>query len=47
MNPRKIIDLTAAQIAMLANQPYTILRDAILTHPTMSEGLRQLMAAVR
>jgi pyruvate/2-oxoglutarate dehydrogenase complex dihydrolipoamide dehydrogenase (E3) component len=39
--------MAAVQIAMLANQPYTILRDAILTHPTMSEGLNQLMAAVR
>jgi|GEM_PF-4479564 len=27
------------QIAMLAKQPYTLLRDAILAHPIMAEGL--------
>jgi pyruvate/2-oxoglutarate dehydrogenase complex dihydrolipoamide dehydrogenase (E3) component len=32
--------------AMLAHLPYTVLRDAILTHPTMSEGLNQLLANV-
>ena len=34
------------QIAMLAKQPYTLLRDAILAHPTMAEGLTVLFAAV-
>ena len=36
--------MVAMQTAMLGHLPYTVLRDAILTHPTMSEGLAQLMA---
>jgi hypothetical protein len=31
---------------MLAGLPYTALRDAILTHPTMEEGLVTLFSAV-
>ena len=31
--------MSAVQIAMLGNLPYTALRDAILTHPTLTEGL--------
>ena len=31
--------MAAVQTAMLAGLPYTGLRDAILTHPTMAEGL--------
>jgi pyruvate/2-oxoglutarate dehydrogenase complex dihydrolipoamide dehydrogenase (E3) component len=38
--------LAAVQVAMLAELPYTALRDAIFTHPTMSEGLISLFAAV-
>lgn len=34
------------QVAMLAGQPYTLLRDAIFAHPTMAEGLKALFAAV-
>jgi pyruvate/2-oxoglutarate dehydrogenase complex dihydrolipoamide dehydrogenase (E3) component len=34
------------QVAMLAGTPYTILRDAVFTHPTMSEGLGMLFARV-
>ena len=34
------------QTAMLAGLPYTGLRDAILTHPTMAEGLTVLFANV-
>ena len=34
------------QVAMLANQSYTLLRDAVFTHPTMSEGLGMLFARV-
>jgi 2-polyprenyl-6-methoxyphenol hydroxylase-like FAD-dependent oxidoreductase len=34
------------QTAMLAHLPYTGLRDAILTHPTMAEGLNGLFANV-
>jgi len=38
--------IAAVQIAMLAGLPYTALRDAILTHPTMAEGLGVLLAGV-
>jgi hypothetical protein len=31
---------------MLAGVPYTLLRDAVFTHPTMSEGLGMLFARV-
>jgi pyruvate/2-oxoglutarate dehydrogenase complex dihydrolipoamide dehydrogenase (E3) component len=34
------------QVAMLADLPYTALRDAIFTHPTMSEALISLFEAV-
>ena len=35
----------AAQIAMIAGLPYTTLRDAILTHPTIVEGLNVLFSS--
>jgi pyruvate/2-oxoglutarate dehydrogenase complex dihydrolipoamide dehydrogenase (E3) component len=35
------------QVAILAKQPYTLLRDAVFAHPTMSEGLKNLFAGVR
>ena len=38
--------MAAVQIAMLANLPYQKLRDAILTHPTMAEGLWRLFENV-
>jgi len=38
--------LATVQTAILAQLPYTALRDAIFTHPTMSEGLIVLLAAV-
>jgi len=38
--------MVAMQTAMLGRMPYTVLRDAILTHPTMSEGLNQLLATI-
>jgi pyruvate/2-oxoglutarate dehydrogenase complex dihydrolipoamide dehydrogenase (E3) component len=38
--------MTIVQIAMTAGLPYTALRDAILTHPTMAEGLARLFLAV-
>ena len=38
--------MAVVQIAMLAKLTYTVLRDAILTHPTMAEGLITLFAAV-
>ena len=34
------------QAAMLAGMPFTGLRDAILTHPTMAEGLNTLIGNV-
>ena len=39
--------LAAVQMAMLGNLPYTVLRDAILTHPTMAEGLGSLFSAIK
>jgi pyruvate/2-oxoglutarate dehydrogenase complex dihydrolipoamide dehydrogenase (E3) component len=38
--------VAAVQTAMLADLPYTGLRDAILTHPTMAEGLGSLFSRV-
>ena len=38
--------MAVVQTAMLGGLPYTVLRDAILTHPTMAEGLGSLFAAV-
>ena len=38
--------LAAVQVAMLAELPYTTLRDAILTHPTLPEGLVPLFSSV-
>lgn len=34
------------QVAMLAGQPYTLLRDAVFAHPTMAESLKVLFAGV-
>jgi hypothetical protein len=36
----------AVQIAMIARLPYTVLRDAVLTHPTLLEGLVGLFSSV-
>ncbi|MBV8550981.1 MAG: FAD-dependent oxidoreductase [Acidobacteriaceae bacterium] len=38
--------MAVVEMAMLAGQPYTILRDAIITHPTMAEGLNALFSRV-
>jgi pyruvate/2-oxoglutarate dehydrogenase complex dihydrolipoamide dehydrogenase (E3) component len=38
--------VAAVQTAILAGLPYTCLRDAILTHPTMAEGLGPLFSNV-
>jgi pyruvate/2-oxoglutarate dehydrogenase complex dihydrolipoamide dehydrogenase (E3) component len=38
--------MVAVQIAMIGRMPYTLLRDAIFTHPTMSEGLIKLLTSV-
>jgi pyruvate/2-oxoglutarate dehydrogenase complex dihydrolipoamide dehydrogenase (E3) component len=37
--------MAAVQTAMLGGLPYTVLRDAIFTHPTAAEGLGPLLAA--
>lgn len=38
--------MAAVQVAMMARLPYTAIRDAVLTHPTMAEGLNALFAKV-
>ena len=38
--------MATVQTAMLGGLPYTVFRDAILTHPTMAEGLNDLFAAI-
>jgi pyruvate/2-oxoglutarate dehydrogenase complex dihydrolipoamide dehydrogenase (E3) component len=38
--------MTAVQIMMLAGLPYTLVRDAIIAHPTMAEGLSSLFGNV-
>ncbi|HEX4458035.1 MAG TPA: mercuric reductase, partial [Polyangia bacterium] len=37
--------MSAVQLAMLGNLPYTAIRDAVLTHPTLTEGLVQLFSS--
>jgi pyruvate/2-oxoglutarate dehydrogenase complex dihydrolipoamide dehydrogenase (E3) component len=37
--------LAAVQVAMIAKLPYTGLRDAVLTHPTLAEGLIPLFSS--
>ena len=38
--------MAVVQVAMGAGLPYTALRDSILTHPTIAEGLISLFSAV-
>jgi pyruvate/2-oxoglutarate dehydrogenase complex dihydrolipoamide dehydrogenase (E3) component len=38
--------MVTVQTAMLGKLPYTALRDAVFTHPTMAEGLNVLLATV-
>ncbi|MFI5459539.1 MAG: dihydrolipoyl dehydrogenase family protein [Isosphaerales bacterium] len=38
--------MAVVQVAMTAGMPYTGLRDAVLTHPTIAEGLTVLFSAV-
>jgi pyruvate/2-oxoglutarate dehydrogenase complex dihydrolipoamide dehydrogenase (E3) component len=38
--------MAVVQVAMIAGLPYTALRDAIFTHPTMAEGLIPLFSSV-
>jgi pyruvate/2-oxoglutarate dehydrogenase complex dihydrolipoamide dehydrogenase (E3) component len=37
--------MATVQVAMIAGLPYTALRDAVLTHPTLSEGLIPLFSS--
>src|ERR1700723_2556764 len=37
--------LATVQVAMIAGLPYTALRDAVLTHPTLAEGLGVLFSS--
>ena len=39
--------MAVIRMAMLAGLPYTVLRDAILTHPTMAEGLNALFSSAK
>ena len=38
--------MAVVQVAMVAGLPFTALRDTVLTHPTMAEGLAALFSAV-
>jgi pyruvate/2-oxoglutarate dehydrogenase complex dihydrolipoamide dehydrogenase (E3) component len=38
--------LGSVQVAMIAGLPYTALRDAVLTHPTLVEGLIPLFSSL-
>ena len=38
--------MAAVQMSMIAGLPYTALRDAVLTHPTLVEGLIPLFSSV-
>ena len=38
--------MATVQVAMIAGLPYTALRDAVLTHPTLVEGLIPLFSSV-
>jgi probable pyridine nucleotide-disulfide oxidoreductase len=38
--------VTAAEMAMIGNLPYTAVRDAIIAHPLISEGLNILFGKV-
>jgi len=37
--------MSAVQVAMIAELPYTALRDAVLTDPTLVEGLIPLFSS--
>ncbi len=38
--------MAVVQMAMLGSLPFTALRDGILTHPTLTEGLNMLFSKV-
>jgi hypothetical protein len=39
--------IAVIQTVMLAGAPYTLLRDAIIAHPTMTEGLNTVFGALK
>ena len=39
--------MTVVQMAMHSNATYTVLRDAVLAHPTMAEGLNVLFSTIK
>jgi pyruvate/2-oxoglutarate dehydrogenase complex dihydrolipoamide dehydrogenase (E3) component len=39
--------MTVVQVAMQAKATYTVLRDAVIAHPTMAEGLNVLFSTVK
>ncbi|MGC2402216.1 MAG: FAD-dependent oxidoreductase [Acidobacteriaceae bacterium] len=39
--------MATVQLAMRAELPYTVVRDMVITHPTLAEGLVSLFSAVR
>ncbi|WP_329459621.1 dihydrolipoyl dehydrogenase family protein [Streptomyces sp. NBC_01497] len=46
LGPESGETLATVQTAMIAGLPYTALRDMVITHPTMTEGLNMLFSAV-
>ncbi len=38
--------MSQLQIAMMGRLPYTVLRDAVLAHPTLSESLNNLFTKI-
>ncbi len=38
--------MSAIEIAMMGNLPYTALRDGIFAHPTLAESLNNLFTAM-
>jgi pyruvate/2-oxoglutarate dehydrogenase complex dihydrolipoamide dehydrogenase (E3) component len=38
--------MSTVQMVMIAGLPYTALRDAVITHPTLTEGLMLLFSSV-
>jgi pyruvate/2-oxoglutarate dehydrogenase complex dihydrolipoamide dehydrogenase (E3) component len=38
--------ISPVQMTMIANLPFTALRDAVLTHPTMAEGFNNVFSAL-
>ena len=38
--------MASVQVAMIAGLPYTALRDAVLTHPTLVDGLTLLFSSL-